>query len=127
LNGRWEIMPVAVTKSKTSVKEKMLTIRELFGLSQEALAQSLGVSSRTVARWEEGMASPSPLALTRLRLLMQIREKARRLFKVKEADTWLRTPNPVLRGQTPLERLRASGGLEEVADLLGRIEWGIPT
>ena len=30
-------MPVAVTKSKTSVKEKMLTIRELFGLSQEAL------------------------------------------------------------------------------------------
>jgi len=120
-------MPVAVTKSKTSVTEKMLTIRELFGLSQEALAQSLGVSSRTVARWEEGMASPSPLALTRLRLLMQIREKARKLFKVKEADTWLRTPNPVLRGQTPLERLRAPGGLEEVADLLGRIEWGIPT
>ena len=120
-------MPVAVTKSKTSAKEKMLTIRELFGLSQEALAQSLGVSSRTVARWEEGMASPSPLALTRLRLLMQIREKAGKLFKVKEADTWLRTSNPVLRGQTPLERLRAPGGLEEVADLLGRIEWGIPT
>jgi len=120
-------MPVALTKSKTSVKEKMLTIRELFGLSQEALAQSLGVSSRTVARWEEGLASPSPLALTRLRLLMQIREKARKLFKGKEADAWLLTPNPVLRGQTPLERLRAPGGLEEVADLLGRIEWGIPT
>ncbi len=64
---------------------------------------------------------------TRLRLLAEIREKARRLFKGKETEAWLRTPNPVLGGRTPLERLRAPGGLEEVRDLLGRIEWGIPT
>ncbi|MGI0029384.1 MAG: antitoxin Xre/MbcA/ParS toxin-binding domain-containing protein [Nitrososphaera sp.] len=32
-----------------------------------------------------------------------------------------------MRGRSPLERLRAPGGLEEVRDLLGRIEWGIPT
>jgi putative toxin-antitoxin system antitoxin component (TIGR02293 family) len=124
---RFKTMPVTVRKSKASPKGQLPTIREVFDLSQEALAQTLGVSSRTVARWEGGVASPRPLALTRLRLLMEVHEKARKLFKGRESDVWFRTPNPALRGQPPLERLRATGGLEEVSDLLGRIEWGIPT
>lgn len=120
-------MPVAVRKSKVAMQGQVPALRAELGLSQEALAQALGVSSRTVARWEEGAATPSPLAQTRLRLLAEIHEKARRLFKGKEAEAWLRTPNPVLGGRPSLERLRGPGGLEEVRDLLGRIEWGIPT
>ncbi len=120
-------MPVAVRKSRLAMQGQVPALRMELGLSQEALAQALGVSSRTVARWEGGAATPSPLALTRLRLLAEIREKARRLFKGKETEAWLRAPNPVLGGRPPLERLRAPGGLEEVRDLLGRIEWGIPT
>ena len=120
-------MPVSVRKAKAPRQDQVPAIRTGLGLSQEALAQTLGVSSRTVARWEEGTANPSPLALARLRLLHEIREKARRLFKGKEAEAWLRTPNPVLGGRSPLERLRAPGGLEEIRDILGRIEWGIPT
>jgi putative toxin-antitoxin system antitoxin component (TIGR02293 family) len=120
-------MPVAVRNPKVSKERQVAALRIELGLSQEALAQALGVSSRTVARWEEGGASPSPLALTRLRLLAEIREKASRLFKGKQAEAWLRTPNPVLGGRPPLDRLRAPGGLEEIRDLLGRIEWGIPT
>jgi len=120
-------MPVAVRKVKAPSQGQVPALRLGLGLSQEALAQTLGVSSRTVARWEEGRARPSPLAQTRLRLLAEIREKARRLFKGKEAEAWLRTPNPLLGGQSPLERLRAPGGLEAVRDLLGRIEWGLPT
>jgi putative toxin-antitoxin system antitoxin component (TIGR02293 family) len=120
-------MPVTARKPKPSRRSQVPAIRTGLGLSQEAMAQALGVSSRTVARWEEGTASPSPLAMTRLRLLGEIREKARRLFKGKEAEAWLRTPNSVLGGRSPLEHLRAPRGLEEVRDLLGRIEWGIPT
>lgn len=120
-------MPVAARKSKAPPQGQVPALRLGLGLSQEALAQTLGVSSRTVARWEEGTASPNPLAQTRLRLLAEIREQARRLFKGKEAEAWLRTPNPLLGGRSPLERLRAPGGLEEVRDLLGRIEWGLPT
>ncbi len=123
-------MSVAVRKSKISPPSKghpVPALRTALGLSQEALAQTLGVSSRTIARWEEGAATPSPLAVARLRLLAEIREKAHRLFKGKEAGAWLRTPNPVLGGRAPVEHLRAPGGLEEIRDLLGRIEWGIPT
>jgi len=51
------------TEVLVSVKE----IREAEALSQEAFARRLGVSVRTVARWESGQVRPSPLALEKLR------------------------------------------------------------
>ncbi len=101
----------------------MRGIRTELGLSQEALAQALGVSPRSVARWEEGDVNPSPLAASRLRLVAEIHEKASRLFEPGEVAAWLQTPNSALQGLAPLARMHAPGGLEEVRDLLGRIEW----
>ena len=49
--------------------EKLLTLRKRSGLSQEALAEKLGVSRQTVSRWELGTAQPelgSLLPLCRL-------------------------------------------------------------
>ena len=45
-------------------------LRELCLLSQEALARSLGVAVRTVARWESGAFKPSPMAVEKLRLVL---------------------------------------------------------
>lgn len=120
------LVPVAVRQTEALLREVPAIRREL-GLSQEALARALGVASRTVARWEAGHTTPSPLAAHRLRLMAEILERARRLFGRQEAEAWLRTPNPALGGQPPLQRVGAPGGIEEVRDLLGRIEWGIPT
>jgi putative transcriptional regulator len=41
-------------------------IREDKALSQESFARLLGVSVRTVARWESGMSRPSSLAVEKL-------------------------------------------------------------
>lgn len=41
-------------------------IRDIQSLSQEGLARILGVSVRTIARWESGESRPSPLALEKL-------------------------------------------------------------
>ncbi len=49
--------------------EKLLTLRKRSGLSQEALAEKLGVSRQSVSRWELGTAQPelgSLLPLCRL-------------------------------------------------------------
>ncbi|MBW4520407.1 MAG: helix-turn-helix domain-containing protein [Scytolyngbya sp. HA4215-MV1] len=45
-------------------------LRQQLGLSQEKLAAKLGVSFRTVNRWENGHAVPSSLALKQVEGLL---------------------------------------------------------
>ncbi len=46
-------------------------LRQQFGLSQEKLAAKLGVSLRTVNRWENGHAAPSQLALKQIEEMLR--------------------------------------------------------
>ncbi len=61
-------------------KTLAVQLKELRGsqlLSQEAFARLLGVSVRTVVRWENGKTNPSPLAHTKLREIVSQNEKGR--------------------------------------------------
>ena len=44
-------------------------LREKLGLTQEQLAHKLGVTVKTVNRWERGKAKPSPMARRLLSVL----------------------------------------------------------
>ncbi len=44
-----------------------------------------------------------------------------------DAIEWLKHPNPALAGETPLERADTAIGADDVIDLIGRMEHGIPT
>ena len=44
-----------------------------------------------------------------------------------DAIEWLKHPNPALAGETPLERANTAIGADDVIDLIGRMEHGIPT
>jgi len=46
-------------------------LREKLGLTQEQLAHQLGVTVKTVNRWETGKAKPSPLAVKQLSQLSE--------------------------------------------------------
>ena len=45
----------------------------------------------------------------------------------EHALDWLKHPNPALAGETPLKRADTATGAEDVIDLIGRLEHGIPT
>ncbi len=45
----------------------------------------------------------------------------------EHAVDWLKHPNPALGGETPLRRADTATGAEDVVDLIGRLEHGIPT
>ena len=45
----------------------------------------------------------------------------------EHAVDWLKHPNPALGGETPLQRADTATGAEDVIDLIGRLEHGIPT
>ena len=44
----------------------------------------------------------------------------------EHAVEWLKHPNPALSGETPLQRADTATGAEDVIDLIGRLEHGIP-
>ena len=45
----------------------------------------------------------------------------------EHALDWLKHPNRALAGETPLRRADTATGAEDVIDLIGRLEHGIPT
>ncbi len=58
---------MTMTKDDFGVRVKEL--RERLHLTQEAMAETLGVSFATVNRWENGWTAPSKLALRQIDLL----------------------------------------------------------
>jgi len=54
-----------------SSPERIKSLRQRLGLSQKAFAKQLGVSLRTVQRWERGESKPSKMALFHLALLLK--------------------------------------------------------
>lgn len=52
-----------MTKTKDDFGAQVKKLREQLHLTQEAMAETLGVSFATVNRWENGWTAPSRLAL----------------------------------------------------------------
>jgi DNA-binding transcriptional regulator YiaG len=53
--------------TKKSPAELVKTIRKVMGLTQEQFAAQFGVTVATVNRWENGRATPQPLAMKNLK------------------------------------------------------------
>jgi DNA-binding transcriptional regulator YiaG len=63
--------PPQMTRAKRLSHDQALGLRKArvaAGLTRAQLAVSLGVDPSTVARWEDGVSYPSPLALSALRM-----------------------------------------------------------
>ena len=58
-----------MTRTKDDFGIRVKELRERLSLTQEALAETLGVSFATVNRWENGWTAPSQLALRQIDLL----------------------------------------------------------
>ncbi len=119
-------MPVTARPACARVKPSLPRLRAQLGLSQEALAQALGVSTCTIVRWETQASIPSRLALERVERLVEVLRLAEQLFPGSALTAWFRTPNPTLGGRAPLDVMATRGGLDQIFHLLGRMAWGIP-
>jgi len=82
-------------------------IREKTGLSQEQLAQLLGISWVSVSRWERNVAQPSSAAAARLQRLRELLARIGRALPKEEVPRFLRTPQPLLRGYRPIDLLES--------------------
>ncbi|MGI8792225.1 MAG: antitoxin Xre/MbcA/ParS toxin-binding domain-containing protein [Acidimicrobiales bacterium] len=81
------------------------------------LALVTGTSPRSVARWRAGDATPHREAEGRLLELRAVVDLARRVMRDDASRYWMRSPNPELDYEKPLD-LIAAGQYQRVVDLL---------
>ena len=84
-------------------------LRHRFGLAQEALARIIGVSVRTVARWEAGQSAPSPMAARQIRALNDLDLILRGMFRPESIPDWMGRPLTRLGNRTPRDVLVTEG------------------
>ncbi len=107
--------------SSSAVDALAKTIR----VTQSELAAALGIPERTLARRKkEGTLNSEETA--KLVRLARVVERAEAVFeRLDAALDWLKSPNAVQAGATPLSLLDTDIGAESVMDTLGRIEHGV--
>ena len=114
-------LTIALPPSLVTVPDaELVAIRRVFGVSQAEIAQMLGTTPRTVSRWRTTSAAhvrPRPAAARSLRDLARLRWLLETDLGAERSASWLRTPNPALRGQAPLDALFA-GEAERVLGLV---------
>ena len=108
--------------------EVLENFRENVGLGAREVADLVQINPRTLSRRKrEGRLHVDES--DRVLRLSRVYGKALGLFggDLGRARRWLSTPKVALGGETPLAYSRVDVGAQEVVDLIGRIEHGVPS
>ncbi len=113
-------LPLTLPKVTRPAKQ-VTVLRQWFKLSQEAFADVLGISRRTVARWELQNTGPDLKSAEGrwLAVLAEIKRLAEALWRddPKRARSWLYSRLPIFHGKRPIDVLRSKGPLPVLAVL----------
>ncbi len=90
------------------------------------VAEALAIPERTMHRLKHAGVVPAAVADKVARARDVLGRASEILGSRTAAQQWINRPNPALAGHTPLSLLDTSLGWEQVKQLLGRIEHGIP-
>lgn len=109
----------------TTMKSVVNHLRDGLALDSQGLADVLGVTPRTVERWQEDQAIPQRATRKRIGQLLEIEQELNELFSDQKAiRTWLHADNRYLGGIKPVEALRV-GRYDRVQAALEALGSGI--
>jgi transcriptional regulator with XRE-family HTH domain len=113
--------------SREAPQSEIGHLRAVFGLSQERFARLVGVSPRTVARWEPAGSRvvPERSAADRLAFLADVRDLGTATFGAAGFRTFVESRQPLLEGRRVIDVLEGERR-HEVLDLLHGIAGGGP-
>ncbi|MGD9996593.1 MAG: antitoxin Xre/MbcA/ParS toxin-binding domain-containing protein [Ilumatobacteraceae bacterium] len=86
------------------------------------VARVLGTSARSVARWQAAEVSPRRESEERLLELKAVLDLARRVLRPEIARLWLRSPNPELSYEKPLDLITRGEYRKVIGSLLATAE-----
>ena len=103
----------------------LAAVMEQYGISRDALCDILHLSRRNFLRRKE-QKRLAPDESDRLYRLARVLAHANRVFEdPEESADWIHAPNTSLGKQQPLTLLDTDIGVQQVDQVLGRIEHGI--
>lgn len=104
------------------------SVKEHLDLTDPEIARLLGIGEATLRRARASKAPLDPATSDRLYRLTKIIAVAEEVLEGGDnATSWMRRPQPGLRGYVPLDLLVTQAGAEQVETLLRRIELGVYT
>ncbi len=132
-----EIINVLGVKSKPSVNldsiirkgfsmQTLERFKKTFHMDEETLAQSIGVSKKTLQRKRSGHQKLNVEESNRLFRVLRTLTMATETFggDKKVAADWMQEPQYGLGGMTPLRMLETDTGMEKVESLLLHLQYG---
>ena len=104
-------------------------LKNTLEMTDTQLARAVGIARQTLIRRRRNQGVLPEAEADRAAMLARVFNMALSYFdhNREHALEWLNHPNPALGGETPLERADTALGKEDVIDLIGRMEHGIPT
>jgi len=109
-----------------SSRPQPMKLRLFLDIPQEEFARLLGVSTRTVARWESEGVKPTPDIRDQLDFLLKLSRRLDELIEREHIKDWLITPNPEFLNQPPVDLVQSKYGRQVLEQEIERAEWGIP-
>lgn len=101
-------------------------VANYYKLPESQMAKLVGTSERTLERLQKENKPLNANWSDRLYRLARVAAIAEQVFEHPDtAVNWLKRPNRALEGVTPISLLDTDAGVEQVSELLGRIEYGV--
>ena len=104
-----------------ALPEKLYTLRKKNGLSQEQLAEQLGVSRQAISKWESGTATPETEKLLAISNYFQVSLD----HLMKENAEQEPSPAKVPANNSPDRKTWLPGSIICIGGILGLILWGL--
>lgn len=101
----------------TAVAQKLSAISDSTRLTHDEIGEIVDASARSVSRWSTGAAEPQRLSRQRLLELAYVAEELHSVLKAEDANLWIHSPNRLLDGDTPAQRIQR-GDFKSVVGLI---------
>jgi len=106
-----------------AIGAKLDVIHERVGISFREVAQLMNTTPETVSRWRQGRVDPQPNKFKKLATLAWLAEELSEFYEPEAAKLWLFTPQRLLKGATPADRIE-NDGLDDVLALIKQLQDG---
>ncbi|MCY3961060.1 MAG: hypothetical protein OXG34_05275 [bacterium] len=108
----------------SALANKLTSIVDSTRLTHDDIGDIVDASGRSVSRWSAGVTEPQRLSRQRLLELAYVAQELEAVLEAEYANIWILSPNRLLDGDTPAERIH-SGDFKSVAAVIEALADGV--